>query len=96
MPNTKVVKRNVEFSRIKWHNERVHELRQIIRDELIAYSSELNMRTPTEVQADVSPNLADELSFGDVTDFACTLLGVPVRFAVNWTLTKNFMRLTIS
>jgi hypothetical protein len=96
MPNTKIVQVDIEFSRVRWLGERTNEVHQLIRDELIKYSVELNRRQPTDVIAEVSPNLANELSFGDATNFNCSLLGVPVRFSVNWTLIRNFIRLTIS
>lgn len=96
MPNTGIVQHDVSFSRVVWHGEKVAHVSNFIRDELIRYSTELNRRQPTDVIAELSPELANELSFGDASTFNCSLLGVPVRFSVNWSLTKNFIRLTIS
>ena len=96
MPNTKVVQHDMSFSHVVWHAEKVAHVYNFIRDELSMYSNELNKRQPTDVIAEVSPELANELSFGDTSMFNCSLLDVLVRFSVNWSLTKNFIRLTIS
>ena len=96
MPNTKVVQNDISFAGVVWHGERVMTVTDLIRDELLKFSTELDHREPTQVIVEVSPNLANELGFGDPSMFDAILLGVPVRFSINWALLNNFIRLTIS
>jgi len=79
------------FNNARWVAERRCDVFDFITNELLEQKEQ-----PIKCDVDLSPNLAYLIECNNAEEFAARILDVPVNFKVNWSLTSNSLRLTIS